>query len=143
MGHSDDPLAAELHRREVEGWENFRRKDKRAYADAIADDAAGFDLTGTGLKDKAAVVGDVDLATVTHYEMHDFQAHRISNGVALVHFLARFSGSADERPFEVVMYIGEVFVRRQGRWLLRWFQNTAAPTAEVSGTLDTLRAQDG
>jgi ketosteroid isomerase-like protein len=126
MDFSDDQLTAEFYQREVEGWENFRRKDKRAYADAIADDAAGYDLTGTGLKDKAAAVSDIDFATVTHYEMHDFQAHRISDEVALVHFFARFSGTVTGQPFEIEMFIGEVFVRRQGRWLLRWFQNTPA-----------------
>jgi ketosteroid isomerase-like protein len=133
MDHSDDQLTAELYRREVEAWENFRRKDKRAYADAIADDAAGYDLTGTGLKDKAAVVNDVDLADVTHYEMHDYQAHRISDDVALVHFLAKFSGNAGGQPFEIAMYIGEVFVRREDRWMLRWFQNTPATPESESG----------
>ena len=109
----------------------IRDRDKHAYADAIADDAAGFDLTGTGLKNKLAVVNDVDLANVTHYEMHDYQAHRIGDDVALVHFFAKFSGEAAGSPFEIKMYIGEVFVRRQGRWLLRWFQNTpAAPSAK-------------
>ena len=126
MDSSDDQLTAELYQREVEAWENFCRKDKLAYADAIADDAAGYDLTGTGLKDKTAVVSDVDLASITHYEMHDYRAQRISDDVALVHFFARFSGTANGQPFAIEMFIGEVFVRRQGRWLLRWFQNTAA-----------------
>jgi ketosteroid isomerase-like protein len=129
MDSSDDQLTAELYQREVQAWENFRRKDKRAYADAIADDAAGFDLTGAGLKDKAAVVGDVDFADVTQYEMRDYQAHRISDDVALVHFFAKFSGTVSGQPFEIKMYIGEVFVRRQGRWLLRWFQNTPAASS--------------
>lgn len=133
MDSPDDQLTAELYQREVAGWENFRRKDKLAYADAIADDAAGFDLTGTGLKNKLAVVNDVDLAEVTHYEMHDFQAHRITEDVALVHFFAKFSGEAAGRPFEIKMYIGEVFVRRQGRWLLRWFQNTPAAPGAIFG----------
>lgn len=126
MDSSDDQLTAELYQREVQGWENFCRKDKRAYADAIADDAAGYDLTGTGLKDKAAVVSDVDFADVNHYEMRDYQAHRISDDVALVHFFASFSGVAGGQPFGIRMFIGEVFVRREGRWLLRWFQNTPA-----------------
>ena len=126
MDSSDDQLTAELYRREVEAWENFCRKDRLAYADAIADDAAGYDLTGTGLKDKAAVVRDIDFADVTHYGMHDYQAHRISDDVALVHFFAQFSGTTGGQPFQIKMFIGEVFVRREGRWLLRWFQNTAA-----------------
>jgi ketosteroid isomerase-like protein len=133
MDSSDDQLTAELYQREVQAWENFRRKDKRAYADAIADDAAGFDLTGSGLKHKLAVVNDVDLADVTHYEMHDYHAERISDDVALVHFFARFSGHAGGQPFEVKMFIGEIFVRREGRWLLRWFQNTAAAPGYRSG----------
>jgi ketosteroid isomerase-like protein len=133
MDIGDDQLTAELYQRELQAWENFCAKNKQAYADAIADDAAGFDLTGTGLKDKAAVVNDVDLADVTHYEMHDYQAHRISEDVALVHFFARFSGEAAGRPFEIQMYIGEVFVRRQGRWLVRWFQNTPATPAVALG----------
>ena len=133
MNSCDDQLTAELYQRELAGWENFRRKDKLAYADAIADDAAGFDLTGTGLKDKTAVVNDVDLANVSHYEMHNFQAERISEDVALVHFFAKFSGDAAGRPFEIKMYIGEVFVRRDGCWLLRWFQNTPAEPVTVFG----------
>jgi len=128
--HPDDPLTAELYQREIDAWENFTRKDKRAYAAAIADDVAGFDLTGTGLKDKLAVVNDVDLADVTHYEMSDFNAERISDDIALVHFFAAFSGTAAGQPIDVKMFIGELLVKREGRWLVRWFQNSpAGPTA--------------
>ena len=133
MDASDDQLTAELYQRELEGWENFKRKDKLAYAAAIADDAAGFDLTGVGLKNKAAVVGDVELADVTHYEMRDFKAERIADDVALVHFFASFSGIAGGQPFEISMFIGEVLVRREDRWLVRWFQNTPAASGSRSG----------
>jgi hypothetical protein len=40
------------------------------------------------------VVGDVDLADVIHYEMRDYQPHRISADVVLVHFFASFSDIA-------------------------------------------------
>jgi len=126
MHPNDDPLTTELYRRELQGWENFRRKDKIAYAAAIADDAAGFDLTGVGLKDKAAAVADLDLADITHYEMRDFKAERIADDVALVHFFAHFTGTTAGQPFDISMFIGEVMVRRNGRWLVRWFQNTPA-----------------
>lgn len=126
MHPSDDPLTSELYRRELEGWENFRNKDKRAYAESIADDCTGFDLTGVGLKNKAAAVADVDLADVTHYDMRDFQAELIADNVALVHFFAHFTGTAAGEPFDISMFIGEVMVRRNGRWLVRWFQNTPA-----------------
>ena len=124
MSSSGDRLTTELYQRELQGWENFKRKDKLAYAAAIADDAAGFDLTGVGLKHKAAIVADVDLADVTHYEMRDFKAERITDDVALVHFFASFSGTAEGQPIEVKMFIGEVLVKREGRWLVRWFQNS-------------------
>jgi hypothetical protein len=40
MNSNNDRLTAELYQRELEEWENFRRKDKGADADAIADEAA-------------------------------------------------------------------------------------------------------
>jgi len=128
----DDQLTAELYQRELQGWENFRRKNKQAYADSIADDCAGFDLTGTGLKNKAAAVADLDLADVTHYEMRDFKAERIADDVALAHFFAHFTGTAGGQPFDISMFIGELMVKRNGRWLVRWFQNTPVSSSASS-----------
>jgi len=58
--------------------------------------------------------------------MRDFKTEQIADDVALVHFFARFSGTAGDQPFKISMFIGEVMVRRNGRWLVRWFQNTPA-----------------
>jgi ketosteroid isomerase-like protein len=89
----DDPLTAELYRREVEAWEIFKRKDNQAYAQGIADDAIGFDLSGERVKDKAATVNDINAADVwTHYEIRDFKAESIAPDVALVHYLATVGG---------------------------------------------------
>jgi len=122
----DDPLTAELYRREIEAWEIFKRKDKQAYADGIAEEAIGFDLTGQR-KDKAATVNDINAAdSWTHYEVRDFRAELIAPDVALVHYFATVGGINAGQPFEVDFAIGEVMVRRGGQWLVRYYQNTAA-----------------
>lgn len=119
-------LKDELYAREKAGWETFLRKDKAAYAEGYAEDAVGFDLTGK-LKDKAAAVNDINSADKwTHYEMRDFAADLIAPGVALVHYSAAVAGVKDGRSFDVKFVLGAVFVQRDGRWLLRYFQNTTA-----------------
>jgi uncharacterized protein (TIGR02246 family) len=123
----DDPLTAELYRREVEAWEIFKRKDKEAYARGIADDAIGCDLSGERLKDKAATVNDINAVDVwTHYEIRDFKAEALAPDVALVHYFANVSGITAGQQFTVKIFIREVFVRRDGQWLVRYYQNTAA-----------------
>ncbi len=121
---SGDQLTREMYQREVEGWEIFKRKDKKAYAAGYADDAVGFDLTGK-LKDKTAAVNDIDAATVTDYEITDFQASSLAPDVALEHYLVRVAGEAAGKKFDLKMFVGAVFVRRDGRWLLRYFHNNA------------------
>jgi ketosteroid isomerase-like protein len=121
----NDSLTAELYAREKAAWEIFLRKDKTAYAEGYAEDAIGFDLTGK-LKDKSAAVDDINAAdTWTGYEIRDFAAESIAPGVALVHYFATVAGIVAGQPFEVRMFIGAIFVQRDGRWLLRYFQNTA------------------
>lgn len=120
-----DALIAELYERECKGWETFRRKDAAAYAEGYAEDAIGFDISGAGLKDKAAAVADIYAAELKHYDMTGFRAEEIAPGVALVHYYASMSGTANGEPFEVRMFIGQVLVKQGERWLLRYFQNTA------------------
>ena len=123
----NDPLTAELYQREIQGWEIFKRKDKQADAELYADDAIGFDLSGERVKNKAAAVDDINAADVwTYYEIADFKAEQIVPDMALVHYFARVGGITAGQPFEIKMFIGEVLVRRGERWLLRYFQNTAA-----------------
>ena len=122
----DDPLTTELYRREIEAWEIFKRKDKQAYAEGIAEDVVGLDLSGQR-KDKAATVNDINSADAwTDYEIRDFKAELIIPDVALIHYFATVSGLSAGQPFEVKFSIGEVMVRRGGQWLVRYYQNTAA-----------------
>ena len=123
----DDPLTVELYQRELQGWETFMRKDKQAYAEGYAEDAIGFDISGERVKDKAAAVNDINAADVwSFYEITDFKAALIAPDVALMHYFARVGGIKADQPFEVKIFIGALLVRRDGRWLLRYFQNTAA-----------------
>lgn len=118
-------VTAEFYAREKAAWEIFLRKDKAAYAEGYAEDAVGFDLSGK-LQDKTAAVNSINAVDEwTHHEMRDFAADVIAPGVALVHYYATVGGVANGQPFEVRFAIGAVFIHRDGRWLLRYFQNTA------------------
>lgn len=105
-------------------WTAFKNKNKRAYAEFLADDFIAVYADGEGTRDKAHVLSDVDGSVVREVSLSRFNVAPLSSETAFVTYetFLQFPPKAGVH-FERV-YIGEVWIKRDGQWESLHYQET-------------------
>jgi hypothetical protein len=118
-------LQAVLEQREKAVWETFKNKDKQAFGDLITEDYTGVFADEQGEHDRQSALASMGQITIRHYSLSDFKLTPIGYQAALLRYtaLATFSlrdGSGQDSKLAV----GDVWVKRGGRWLSLRYQET-------------------
>ncbi len=105
-------------------WETFQKKDRKTYADFLADDFIAVEADNEGTRNKWHVLREVESSMVQDYTLSVFKVTRLGSDAAFVTYeaLIRFPAKSAVR-FER-MYIGEVWVKRDGQWKELHYQET-------------------
>lgn len=108
-------------------WIAFRNKNERAYAKFLADDFIAVYADGEGMRDKPHVLSDIDVSAVTEVKLSSFSVVSLSPEAAFATYEAFLQFPPKRgRHFERV-YIGEVWVKRDGQWKALHYQETRVP----------------
>jgi hypothetical protein len=105
-------------------WEALKNKDKKGYAELLADDYQGVEVDGRGERNKLQAVNELAEQNVFKYTLWGFKVIPLGADAALVIYEStmQFPPTAQLRYSRV--YISELWVKRAGEWKELHYQET-------------------
>lgn len=108
---------------EKASWETLKQKNYSAFGELLADDYAGID--NTGISSRAELLKSMPELRLLNYTMEDVKVRSVANGVALITYKAKLSGSYQGKELKPI-YASSVWVKRGSKWLQTFNQETEA-----------------
>ena len=107
-----------------EEWEAIKNKDKKAYADLLADDYQGVEVDGRGERNKLQAINELAETNVFNYTLWGFKLIPLEPDAAFVIYEStiQFPPKAQVRYSRV--YITELWMKRAGQWKEVHYQET-------------------
>jgi hypothetical protein len=105
-------------------WEALKNKDRKAYAELLADDYQGVEVDGRGERNKIQALNELADTNVFNYTLWGFKLIPLGPDAALVIYevTMQFPPKAQVRYSRV--YITELWVKRAGQWKELHYQET-------------------
>ncbi len=105
-------------------WEALKKKDKKAYAELLADDYEGVEIDGRGERTKTQAINELADTNVFNYTLWGLKATPLGPDAAFVVYEStmQFPPKSEIRFSRV--YISELWVKRAGQWKLVHYQET-------------------
>ncbi len=105
-------------------WEALKKKDKKGYAELLAEDYQGVEIDGRGERNKIQAVNELAETNVFNYTLWGYKLIPLGPDAALVIYevTMQFPPKAQVRYSRV--YISEVWVKRAGQWKELHYQET-------------------
>jgi uncharacterized protein (TIGR02246 family) len=105
-------------------WEAFKNKDKKTYADLLAEDFVAVEDDGEGMRKKRTAIEEVDRSVVSKYYLFAVNVLPLGADTALVTYeiTMEFPAKAQVR-FKRVL-VSELWLKRDGKWKMRYYQET-------------------
>lgn len=105
-------------------WEAIKNKDKKTYGDLLADDYEGVELDGQGERTRMQALNELADSNVANYTLWGYKLTPIGTDAAF----AVYEATVQFPPKSVVrfsrLYIGELWVKRDGQWKILHYQET-------------------
>jgi hypothetical protein len=122
---STDPALKSMFEAKVKAeWEALRNKDKKAYAELLADDYQGVEIDGRGERNKIQSVNELAETSAFNYTLERLKLMPLGEDAVFVIYevTMQFPPNAAVRYSRV--YIGELWVKRAGQWKTLHYQET-------------------
>jgi hypothetical protein len=121
---AQSPLEKMLEENVKTEWEAFKNKDKKAYSDLLADDFTAIEDDSQGMRNKSKAAAEIDGSVVASYNLFAFRVLPLNPNAALVTYelTMLFPPKAQVR-FKRVL-ISELWLKRDGQWKMRYYQET-------------------
>jgi hypothetical protein len=105
-------------------WEAFKKKDKKAYGDLLADDFVAVEDDGDGARNKIHAVNEIAASNVHNYSLAFFKVFPVGPDTVFVTYevTMEFPPKAVNR-FKRLL-ISEVWIKRNGQWKAWHYQET-------------------
>ena len=118
--------------REKEIWDKIKQKDFDGFAAMLADDFVT--VSGDGLYDKAATVGEIKNMVLTDYTFSNWKVVMANKDAAVVTYTVTSKGTAGGQPLPPTPWRGSsAWVNRGGKWLGVFHQETEVKEAPPPG----------
>ncbi|MCU1303361.1 MAG: hypothetical protein JWQ87_3645 [Candidatus Sulfotelmatobacter sp.] len=105
-------------------WEDYQKKDKKAFAAILADDFETMSNEAEGPIGKDTELAEMEKFNVAKYELKDFKMRPAGKGAAVMTYRVEYSGTYENEPIKMKALYGEVWVQMGGAWKLLWEQET-------------------
>jgi ketosteroid isomerase-like protein len=121
---AQSPLEALFQTKIRAEWEAIKAKDKKAYADLLADDYQGVEVDGGGERTKIQAINELVDGNIYNYTLWGFKLISLNPDAAFVIYevTMQFPPKSTVRLSRV--YITELWVRRSGEWKELHYQET-------------------
>ena len=105
-------------------WEALKNKDRKAYAELLADDYQGVEVDGRGERNKIQVLNELSDENVYQYTLWGLKVTPLGPDVAMVNYTVtmQFPPKAQVRYTRV--YITEIWLKHGGQWKELHYQET-------------------
>jgi hypothetical protein len=105
-------------------WEALKNKDKKVYAELLADDYEGVEVDGRGERNKVQAQAELADLNVYNYTLWGLKVIPLGQDAALV----IYESTMQFPPKSVIrysrVYISELWVKRAGQWKELHYQET-------------------
>ena len=126
----DERLLAELTALERASWEATLKDDKEFFRTYMAPEFKGFFADGT-VAGREEFIRNMDDFHLVKYTMGEVSLLRINENAAMVLYRAGFEGVHKGKTLSTSgVESSSLYVRRDGKWLEIFYQETAAPPAD-------------
>ncbi len=105
-------------------WEDYKNRDKKAFAAILAHDFAEVTNDADGIFGKDAEMSEMDHFNLVRYELKDFKLRPVGSGGVVMTYTAEYSGTYDNAPIQMKAVYGEVWLQAGNDWKLLWVQET-------------------
>jgi hypothetical protein len=105
-------------------WEAIKNKDKKTYGGFLADEYEGVEVDGRGERTKIQAINELADTSVFTYTLWGLKVTSLGPDAAFVVYevTMQFPPRAQIRYSRV--YVGELWVKRDGQWKLLHYQET-------------------
>lgn len=123
--HTENSATAKVLEGKVrKAWEDYKKKDKKAFAAVLADDFENMSNEAEGSINKKTELSEMDKFNVAKFELKDFKMKPVGKGAAVMTYSVEYSGTYEKEPIQMKALYGEVWVETAGAWKLLWEQET-------------------
>ncbi len=105
-------------------WEALKNKDRKAYADLLADDFQGVEVDGRGERNKIQVLNELADENVYNYTLWGFKLIPLPPDAAMVIYEVTMQFPPKSQVRYSRVYITELWVKRAGEWKQLHYQET-------------------
>ena len=122
---SEDSALKELFEAKIKAeWEAVKKKDKKAYAELLADDYQGVEADSKGERNKIQALNELAEGNVSNYTLWGYKLIPLGSDAAFVIYevTMQFPPKSVVRYSRV--YITELWVKRAGQWKELHYQET-------------------
>ena len=105
-------------------WEALKNKDKKGYAELLADDYEGVEVDGRGERNKIQSVNDLAEENVFNYTLGGYKLIPLGPEAALVIYESTMQFPPKSQIRYSRVYISELWVKRSGQWKELHYQET-------------------
>lgn len=105
-------------------WEALKHKDKKVYAELLAEDYQGVEIDGKGERTKIQALNELEAANVFNYTLWGLKVISLGPDAAFL----TYESTMQFPPKSVIrfsrVYITELWVKRAGQWRELHYQET-------------------
>lgn len=123
-GSRDSGLQATLERREKQGWEAFKNKDRNGFTAIATDDYTAVIADGNGERDLKGTLDSTKEITINSYTLGDFRLTMIGSNAALLRYTAAASYTIGTQPISGKLAVSDIWVKRGTQWKSLRYQET-------------------
>ena len=105
-------------------WEAIKNKDKKAYAELLADDYQGVEVDGKGERSKTQALNELAEGNVSNYTLWGYKLIPLGPDAAFVIYEVTLQFPPKSAVRFSRVYITELWVKRTGQWKELHYQET-------------------
>lgn len=105
-------------------WEAIKNKDKKAYAELLADDYQGVEVDGTGERTKLQALNELANGNVFNYTLWGYKLMPLGPDAAFAIYEVTLQFPPKSAVRFSRVYITELWVKRVGQWKELHYQET-------------------
>jgi hypothetical protein len=122
---SADPRLKDMFEAKVKvEWEALKHKDRKAFAELLADDYEGVEVDGRGERNKTQALNELAAGNVSTYTLWGFKLIPLGSDATFVIYEVTLQFPPRSAVRYSRVYITELWVKREGEWKELHYQET-------------------
>ena len=127
---ADSSVREALIALEKQAWEAWKTRDGKFVEGFVLEE--GINVGDSGVQRKAAVVKDISSSNceVRSYSLENFDVVMLDANTAILTFKANQDATCGGKAVPAAVWASTVFVKRGGKWLIAFHQETPATASQ-------------